>query len=760
MSAWRLLVLSALVLASACAPFMLNPKLEEARRLAAADRIEDALALVEPLAREEPQNAEYRNFVVRERELAVSRWLAQADFARSASQLEDAERYLDRVLRLEPLNTRAKLARDAIRAERSHNERLSQAEAAQGRGDLATAEALVRSVLTENPQQRAALSLQRRLAERRAGARVVAPELGEAFTKPISVEFREANLRAVFEVLSRSHGINFVFDKDVRTDTRVTIFVRNTSIDEVMRLILATNQLARKVLGPTSVLIYPNTPTKQREYQDLVLRSFYLGNADAKQTLTMIKTMLKTRDVYIDEKINLLVMRDTPEVIRLAEKLIASQDMAEPEVMLDLEVLEVSRSRLSELGIRYPSQVNFGPVGAAGAAAPSTFVLSSGQLMATVANPALVLNLKLQDSSTNTLANPRIRVRNREKARVHIGEKVPVVTTTATANVGVSASVNYLEVGLKLDVEPTVHLEDEVAIKVGLEVSNILETLDLLQTRAYRLGTRNASTVLRLRDGETQVLAGLISDDDRKAGNKVPGLGELPLVGRLFGSQSDTLIKTEIVLLVTPRVVRNLNRPEAAQLEFPSGTDAAIGAAPLRLSAAGPGGVAIAPAQAGAPAVVSPFAAAKPAPAAPSAEPLAAAKVTGPGAGVRTMVLSAPPQVPLGGAFGVSLGMPTGVAAASAELELGFDASVLQVIGVGGGGAEPVTVVPAQPGRVVLRMKSAGGAGIQPVSVQFRVLASAPATTQLVVNSATIGDGQGRPVAVAIPPVHVLTLGP
>src|SRR5690606_30960546 len=149
---------------------------------------------------------------------------------------------------------------------------------------------------------------------------------------------------------------NFVFDKDVRSDLRVNLFVRDTAIADVVKLVLATNQLARKVLNANSILVYPNTPAKAREYQELVTRSFYLGNADARQTLNMVRALVKTRDVYIDEKLNLLVMRDTPAAVRYAEKLILNQDLAEPEVMLEVEVLEVSRSRMQELGIRFPDR--------------------------------------------------------------------------------------------------------------------------------------------------------------------------------------------------------------------------------------------------------------------------------------------------------------------------------------------------------------------------------------------------------------------
>lgn len=184
--------------------------------------------------------------------------------------------------------------------------------------------------------------------------------------------------------------------------------------------------------------------------------------------------------------------------------------------------------------------------------------------------------------NSNLLANPRIRVKNKDKAKVHIGDKIPVVTTTTTATGFAAESVSYLDVGLKLDVEPTVSLDDEVAIKVGLEVSSIAREIRTgTGSLTYQMGTRNASTTLRLRDGETQVLAGLISDEERKSVSQVPGLGSLPLLGRLFGSHSDSSNKTEIVLLITPRIIRNLSRPDTSYEKFASGTEAAVGAQPL-----------------------------------------------------------------------------------------------------------------------------------------------------------------------------------
>jgi general secretion pathway protein D len=201
----------------------------------------------------------------------------------------------------------------------------------------------------------------------------------------------------------------------------------------------------------------------------------------------------------------------------------------------------------------------------------------------TVPNPFLVLNLHHDDGTTNVLANPRIRVKNKEKAKVHIGDRVPVITTTAAATGGfVGESVSYLDVGLKLEVEPLIHIGDEVSMKVGLEVSNIVREIisTTSSSRTYQVGTRNANTVLRLKDGETQILAGLINDEDRRTANRIPGLGELPVAGRLFSSTRESRVKTEIVLLITPRLVRTIDRPDNSVIEFSAGTEASTGAAP------------------------------------------------------------------------------------------------------------------------------------------------------------------------------------
>ncbi|RYE01920.1 MAG: hypothetical protein EOP50_01145 [Sphingobacteriales bacterium] len=381
-----------------------------------------------------------------------------------------------------------------------------------------------------------------------------------------------------------------MFDKDVQADARITISVTDKPVEDVLRLIMATNQLDSRVLDGDTLLIYPNTAQKSADYREMVVRSFYISNADINKTAALVKGIAKAKDVFVDERVSLLIVRDSPEVIRLAERLIAAQDMPEPEVMLELEVLEVTANRLIEMGIRWPDSISASVRGAAGTAGSLTlpeFKQGGEQLVTLNFNdPLLSARLRSQKGDANLLANPRVRVRNKQMAKILIGEKVPVITTSTTANVGTAESVSYLDVGLKLDIEPTVALDDDVTMKLNLEVSNILETITRATgTQTYRLGTRNTSTILRVRDGETNVLAGLIQKEDRRSNSGVPGLNELPLLSRLFGSATDSDIRTEIILLITPRIVRNLDLPGVGQQEFLAGTENAVGAAPIQLGA-------------------------------------------------------------------------------------------------------------------------------------------------------------------------------
>lgn len=599
----RLTLAAAVMLLWGC---VANPAMTESRQLLAEGRLDEGVLRLERATREDPSDHELRAHYFRQRDQAVAQLLIQAEAERAARRMDAAQAIYQRVQKLDANNPRVREGSASMVAQKRYDALVREAEALQGKGDTVAAERVLRTVLAENPTHAEARRLLQTIREKAARAEVPAQSLNATYSKPITLEFRETPLKTVFEVISRTSGLNFVFDKDVKSDTKVTIFVRNTSIDEIVKLILVTNQLERKVLNENSVLIYPNTPAKTKDYQELVTRSFYLANADVKQAQALIRSLVKTKDIFADEKLNLLVIKDTPAAVRLAERLLESLDMAEPEVMLDVEVLEITRSKLQELGLKFPDQIGYGLL----QPTTSTTIVNGGVsqtntnlggtlaagyvdlrntsgLTSFVSNPALMLNLKNQVGEGNLLANPRIRVKNREKAKIHIGDKVPVFTTTSTANVGVAASISYLDVGLKLDVEPNVYLDDDVSIKVGLEVSSIVkEVSGPAGSLAYQIGTRSASTVLRLKNGETQVLAGLISDEERSSANRLPGLGEVPVLGRIFTNKLDNNSKTEIVLLITPRIVRNLARTQDVSATVPAGSELSVGSPSLQVKKA------------------------------------------------------------------------------------------------------------------------------------------------------------------------------
>ena len=583
-----------------------NPAFKQAQEQFDAGRGEAGLQILEKAARENPENLTLRSEYFRRRELSIAQWSAQAETLKLSGQHEAATVLYRRIQTYDPKNARAIAGLADLEMERRHRGILSNAEMLVRDGKFSEARDTLRPLLNENPAHREARRLQREIDDKTLKPAVVTPKIRTISSKPISLELRDVTLRSVFDVIAQGTGLSFVFDKDVRGDLRTTIAVRNSTPEDLIRLALSSNQLDQKLINETTILIYPNTPQKQREYQELVIRAFYLANADVKQTANMIRTLVKTRDIFIDEKINMLVIKDTPNAIRMAEKLVAAQDLADPEVMLEVEVLEIATSRVLELGVKFPDSLAVGLVGGTTTnstttvtGSTTTFTTTDGGtpgvfslrewlnsplrnlVRFTVPNPFFALNLHQDDGTTNVLANPRIRVKNREKSKVHIGDRVPVTTVTAAATGGfVGESVSYLDVGLKLEVEPLIHVGDEVSIKVGLEVSNIVREIP---TKAggltYQVGTRNATTVLRLKDGETQILAGLINDEDRRNANRVPGLGSLPVAGRLFSSTREARAKTEIVLLITPRLMRTLDRPDNNVIEFSAGTEASTGGA-------------------------------------------------------------------------------------------------------------------------------------------------------------------------------------
>jgi len=536
----------------------------------------EGLSRLEEAMREQPNDVERRMQYLRARDQVINRLIGQASAEFVAGRFDAAVGAYTQVLAIDASNARAAAGLAAIDASRRHQVLAGDAKARLAAGDLASADLMVKSILAENPGHAAARELDRELREQDRKRALAVPALKSKLQNPVNLEFREAPLKLVMEALARSAGINFILDREIRPDLKATIFVRNVRVEDALDLIIQNHQLEKKILTENTILVYPNTPQKLREHQELVMRTFHLGNADPKLTLNLLRTMLKTKDIFVDERVNMIVMRDTPDAIRAAEKLIAAQDKADPEVVLELEILEVSRNKVRDLGMTLPT-VFTGP-GAAGGKLADIKDLGSRTISV---DTGYKLSLLRTDGESRTLANPRVRVRSKEKARVHVGDRVPVISSTIVGqgtNAPVTAEqIQYLDVGIKIEVEPTVHADDTVAIKINLDVSTLgASKKSASGNEVFQVGTRNVTTVLRLRDEETQALMGLISDDDSQSGAGLPYVGEVPVLDRVFGNKKTRQESKELVLLITPHLVRGVDPTDATLAEFWSGTEAAV----------------------------------------------------------------------------------------------------------------------------------------------------------------------------------------
>ena len=549
----------------------------DAEQLIVQGDYEHAVQALEAGVAKYPDSVELRGRLLLARSQALAQLTEQARAAEAAGNLDLAEQLLHRAHAFDSSGQRASALLADLAVQRRQSAALEQASQLSTAGQTDAALKLVNDALKDNRRNPDLLALQHRLNVNQRQAQVRALERGLAPTKAISLDFHDAGIRSVLDVVSRNSGINFVLDKDIH-DQRVTVYAASVRFEDALDMILTTSQLARKVLDSKTILVYPNTPEKQREHQELLVKAFYLANGDAKGAAAFLKASMKLREPYVDDKHHLLVLHDGLENIQLAERLLTFFDNPEPEVLLEAEVLEVNRDRLTELGVSLPTQVSLTPLTLSGT---SSLTLGSFPLHRDnigVGLPATTLNANRTIGDVETLANPKLRTRSGEKAKILIGDKIPIITATTTpgATGFVSESVSYQDVGIKLEVEPEVFPDDDVAIRLNLEVSALgTQTKTASGTIAYQISTRDATTVLRLHDGETQLLAGLISSDERSNTAGLPGMADIPVLGRLFSDQTNSHNKTELVLSITPHIIRNTPHLDATESEAWVGTETA-----------------------------------------------------------------------------------------------------------------------------------------------------------------------------------------
>lgn len=768
MKSWRIIALSILLaITTGCAinnrTFgTRNIAFDDGQKLIAQGELENGLQKLEQAAREEPENKEIRALLIRLREEVIGKLFFEADNLRFSGKLDQAEQGYQRILNIYPLHERAKAGMEALKSERRHITIVDSAKALLARNDVSGAETIVRAVLQENPQQSHARELIAQINLLLSRPEVSHLALESAFKKALTMEFKDTDLKSVFEIMARTAGINFVFDKDIRQDTKISIFVRNNTIEDILKLLLTTNQLAHKVLNSNSLLIYPNTPAKQKDYQELVVRSFQVAHTDVKQMVAMVRGIVKAKDIYVNEQLNLFIMRDTLEAIRLTERLVTLNDLAEPEVLLDVVVLEIERDNAYLLGPNLPQSVTFSGLtnAAAGAAAVTTAptaILNQiganglGLKSFTISNQAAV-NFQQNLTNADLLANPRIRVSNKEKAKIHIGQKEPFFTANVQPGINsiVTSTPTFIDVGIKLDVEPRIGLNDDVTMKVTLEVSSISGFVDgpssagSTPPKAPRIVSRSAETILSLKDGETQVLAGLVQNNETRTVRGLAGLINIPGLDRLLSGQDIKRTKTEVVLLITPRIVRNIQKPTNQESEYHFGTASEAGKLPVIIQKTAAQSLAIAPsgsgqgAQRGAPSAFAlPDDQQQAAP-----NPFASAAASEP-----TLTMQVPTNVGLDKEFSVNVRLVGAKATVNADAQLNYESSVLEVLDGG-----------AKSGARTIKLGKDQLSGLA-TQLRFKVIASNPGTTEISIQSATAEDIEnGDSVNVTLPATATINI--
>jgi len=413
------------------------------------------------------------------------------------------------------------------------------------------------------------------------------PQLNPASNQPISLSFaRETPVKDIYRALGNAFGINILFDQAVKNDP-ISIELKDVTAQQALERVMQAAGNFYKVLDEHTIIVAPDNPQARRDYEDLVIRTFYLSNGDAEQVTNVVRTMLEARNVFPLKALNAITIRDTADKVRIAEKIIQANDKAKAEVVVDVELLQLDASREQDIGaylagtsgslVPVPTSTSTtGTTGTTGTTATaSTDTSPAGTTLKSIRTlkagnftfvlPTVAYSFVKTVGEAQTLANPELRISEGEKATLHIGSRVPVpiasfqsigVGTTAGGAFSPTVSYQYQDIGIKVAIEPRVHHNREVTLKLTVEVSDLGQDKNVAGQLLPTFITRTIEDTIRLKDGETNFLAGLIQRQDQNADNKTPFLGDIPFFGRFFTQNLHKQASTDLMLTMTPHIVR------------------------------------------------------------------------------------------------------------------------------------------------------------------------------------------------------------
>lgn len=580
---------------SGCARHRARTAFDEAEELVKAEQYDQALEKYVAATADDPSNMSYKLKLAAGRTRAAGHHIRLARELVREDRLKDAQAEYALARGLDPSLEVASVESRQVQNLLEARTLVEDAFARYREQRYPAARQILADVLKREPQNARGLELLALLDSRPRAVVVDGVELDMSSAEPITLRFRQTGVREAFAILGKLSGINFILDEEVKGKT-ITVQLENGTFSQALELILQVGGVERKVLNSKTLLVYPSTKDKAKQYQDQLIQTFYLSHIDAKKAINLLRTMLQLRKVYVHEERNALVIRDAPETIRLAEMILKAADRADSEVLFDVEVLAVQDSDELKFGPKVnPYQMGLGfsknetniVSGALNEDGTTTGLIQSlNGLEAFYTLPSVTFDLAKTLNTSELLASPKIRVKNNEKAKIHIGNKDPIVTTTTVAgeSTQLTQNVQYVDSGIKLDIEPNIQLDGTVLAKITLEVSAATRlkaaTGQSEGEAPVALQVTNAQTSLVLVDGVRTILGGLYETNTAKNKSTIPWLGEIPFLGSLLTSHDNSKTRRELLLSITPHVVKRVEVPEAEVATIWSGGEESLAVGP------------------------------------------------------------------------------------------------------------------------------------------------------------------------------------
>ncbi|MFQ6068943.1 MAG: cohesin domain-containing protein [Candidatus Aminicenantales bacterium] len=381
----------------------------------------------------------------------------------------------------------------------------------------------------------------------------------------VELKFVSATLRTIFQTLGKSAGVNILFDEQFR-DVPMSITLKDMNFEEALSALCMASKNFYRVVDERTIIVAPDQPLKRAQYELNAIKTFYLSNINAQeiqgQLAQMLRTQFRAPSIIVDKNLNTLTIRDTPANIELAEKILRKWDKSKAEVVIDLEIMEVSRLKLRQLGLDFDAYT----IGFRYEGGTEGWVNLQDLDFTKLANFAISLPISLidileSDADTKIIAQPRLRGIEGEDMEYTVGDRVPIPRTTFTpiAAGGVSqqpiTSFQYEDVGLGLKIKPKVHHEKEITLELEMKITS-------LGGKGYAdipiISTREVKNTIRLKDGETNLLAGLLRDEERKTLKGIAVLKNIPVIGSLFANTDQQIQQTDVILTITPYIIRTV----------------------------------------------------------------------------------------------------------------------------------------------------------------------------------------------------------